>query len=171
MFWNKAVVDAGLSGKPMSKTVAQIEKPYSSFPPPPSPPPLDHIIYRLHNLPLLSEDHKMTTQEFEMSAWRSLFVPRLMFLNTCLTCTMKYILIWLQTFLTLEISSIYPPHVPIHTYFNKGCFGNRALVSWKPLFGGHSSKALHCILRFIMTKSQSNLYWNRCILFGMFLHW
>ena len=104
----------------------------------------------------------MTTQEFEMPASRSLFVHRLMFLNTCLTCTIKYILIWLQTFLTLEISSIYPPHVPIYTYFNKGCFGNRALV-----FESHClvvTQAKHCIVFCVsMTKSQSNLYWNRCI--------
>ena len=32
MFSNKAVANAGLSGKPMSKTFAQIEKPYSSSP-------------------------------------------------------------------------------------------------------------------------------------------
>ena len=36
----------------------------------------------------------------------------------------------------------------MYTYFNKGCFGNCALVFESHLFGGHSSKALHFIMRF-----------------------
>ena len=47
-----------------------------------------------------------------------------------------------------------------YSYFNKGCLGNCALV-----FESHdcySSKAfiVFCVS---MTKSQGNLYWNRCI--------
>ena len=36
----------------------------------------------------------------------------------------------------------------MYTYFNKGCFGNCALVFESHLIGGHSSKALHFIMRF-----------------------
>ena len=50
----------------------------------------------------------------------------------------------------------------MYTYFNKSCFGNHALV-----FESHClvvTQAKHCIVFCIsMTKSQSNLYWNRCI--------
>jgi len=140
MFSNKAVADAGLSGKPMSKTFAPIENPYSSSPLWPHYLPPSQSSSSLTR----SQDDLWRTQEFEMPALSSLFVPRLMFLKTCLTCTIKYILIWLQTFLTLEISSIYPPHVPIYTYFNKGCLGNRALV-----FESHClvvTQAKHCIV-------------------------
>ena len=47
----------------------------------------------------------------------------------------------------------------VFTYFNKGCFGNRALV-----IESHClvvTQAKHCIVFCVsMTKSQSNLYWN-----------
>ena len=50
----------------------------------------------------------------------------------------------------------------MYTYFNKSCFGNHALV-----LESHClvvTQAKHCIVFCIsMTKSQSNLYWNRCI--------
>ena len=43
----------------------------------------------------------------------------------------------------------------IYTCFNKGCFGNHCLVV---------TQAKHCIVFCVsMTKSQSNLYWNRCM--------
>ena len=49
-----------------------------------------------------------------------------------------------------------------YTYFNKGCFGNHALV-----FENYClvvTQAKHCIVFCVlMTKSQSNLYWNRCM--------
>ena len=32
--------------------------------------------------------------------------------------------------------------------FQKGCFGNWALGTWKPLFRGRSSKALYCFIQF-----------------------
>ena len=50
-----------------------------------------------------------------------------------------------------------------YTYFNKGFFGNHALV-----FENYClvvTQAKHCIVFCVlMTKSQSNLYWNRCML-------
>ena len=50
----------------------------------------------------------------------------------------------------------------VYTYFNKGCLRNRALV-----FESHClvvTQAKHCIVFCVsMTKSKSNLYWNRCI--------
>ena len=50
----------------------------------------------------------------------------------------------------------------MYTYFNKSCFGNHALV-----LESHClvvTQAKHCIVFCIsMTKSQSNLHWNRCI--------
>ena len=39
----------------------------------------------------------------------------------------------------------------------ESCFG-----LWKLLFGGHSSKALHCILCF-NDQISKQLYWNRCM--------
>ena len=32
--------------------------------------------------------------------------------------------------------------------FQKGCFGNWALGTWKPLFRGRPSKALYCLIQF-----------------------
>ena len=32
--------------------------------------------------------------------------------------------------------------------FQKGCFGNWASGTWKPLFRGRSSKALYCLIQF-----------------------
>ena len=50
----------------------------------------------------------------------------------------------------------------VYTYFNKGCFGNRALVCESHCLV--VSQAKHFIVfRISMTKSQSNLYWNRCM--------
>ena len=56
------------------------------------------------------------------------------------------------------------PNFYIYTCFNKGCFGNRALI-----FESYClvvTQAKHCIVFCVsMTKSRSNLYWNRCIPF------
>ena len=50
----------------------------------------------------------------------------------------------------------------MYTYCNKSCCGNHALV-----FESHClvvTQAKHCTVFCVsMTKSQSNLYWNRCI--------
>ena len=60
------------------------------------------------------------------------------------------------------ITSEQAHHNVVYTYFNKGCFGNRALVFER--YCWVLTQAMHFIVFCVsMTKSQSNLYWNRCM--------
>jgi len=54
--------------------------------------------------------------------------------------------------------------------FNKGCFRNRALVFESQCLV--VTQAKHCIVLCVsITKSQSNLYWNRCIWWANSVSW
>ena len=82
-------------------------------------------------------------------------------------CHLKHSWFWTTThsiFFNLNVGIIgVDSHArDIYTCFNKGCFGNRALI-----FESYClvvTQAKHCIVFCVsMTKSQSNLYWNRCM--------